>query len=82
MNAPDKMYLPDVQASADRRNLAIQRVGIKSLKHPVTVASPRGAQPSVASVDMYVGLAADQKGTHMSRFIDTLQRQREPLSMT
>jgi GTP cyclohydrolase I len=82
MNAPDKMYLPDVQASADRRNLAIQRVGIKSLKHPVTVASPRGPQPSVASVDMYVGLAADQKGTHMSRFIDTLQNHREPLSMT
>jgi len=82
MNAPDKMYLPDVQASADRRNLAIQRVGIKSLKHPVTVASPRGPQPSVASVDMYVGLAADQKGTHMSRFIDTLQNHREPLSMS
>jgi GTP cyclohydrolase I len=82
MNAPDKMYLPDVQASADRRNLVIQRVGVKSLKHPVTVASPRGPQPSVAAVDMYVGLAADQKGTHMSRFIDTLQSQREPLSMT
>ena len=66
MNAPDNMYLPDVQASADRRNLAIQRVGIKSLAHPVMVATTRGPQPSVASIDMYVGLPAHQKGTHMS----------------
>ena len=42
MNAPDNMYLPDVQASADRRNLAIQRVGVKSLAHPVMVATVRG----------------------------------------
>ena len=81
MNAPDNMYLPDVQASADRRNLAIQRVGIKSLAHPVMVATVRGPQPSVASVDMYVGLPAHQKGTHMSRFIDVLQTHQQPLAM-
>lgn len=75
------MYLPDVQASADRRNLAIQRVGVKSLLHPVMVASARGPQPSVASIDMYVGLPAHQKGTHMSRFIDVLQSHQQPLAM-
>jgi GTP cyclohydrolase I len=82
MNAPDNLYLPDVQASADRRNLAIQRVGIKALKHPVMVASTRGPQPSIATVDMTVGLPADQKGTHMSRFIDVLQAHQQPLAMT
>ena len=81
MNAPDNMYLPDVQASADRRNLAIQRVGVKSLAHPVMVATVRGPQPSVASIDMYVGLPAHQKGTHMSRFIDVLQTHQQPLAM-
>jgi GTP cyclohydrolase I len=81
MNAPDNIYLPDVQASADRRNVAIQRVGVKSLAHPVTVATPRGPQPSVASIDMYVGLPAHQKGTHMSRFIDVLQSHQQPLAM-
>jgi GTP cyclohydrolase IB len=82
MNAPDNIYLPDVQSGADRRNLAIQRVGIKALTQPVLVATVRGPQPSIASLDMYVGLAAETKGTHMSRFIDVLQRHREPLSMT
>lgn len=82
MNAPDDLFLPDVQSGVDRRELAIQRVGVKSLTHPVLVASVRGPQPSVASIDMYVGLPAEQKGTHMSRFVDVLQGHAEPLSMT
>ena len=82
MNAPDDLFLPDVQSGVDRRDLAIQRVGVRSLTHPVVVASVRGPQPSVASIDMYVGLPAEQKGTHMSRFVDVLQSHAEPLSMT
>jgi GTP cyclohydrolase I len=82
MNAPDDLFLPDVQSGVDRRDLAIQRVGVRSLTHPVLVASVRGPQPSVASIDMYVGLPAEQKGTHMSRFVDVLQSHAEPLSMT
>jgi GTP cyclohydrolase IB len=82
MNAPDDLFLPDVQSGVDRRDLAIQRVGVRSLTHPVLVASVRGPQPSVASIDMYVGLPAEQKGTHMSRFVDVLQSHVEPLSMT
>ena len=53
MNAPDGLFLPDVQSGADRRDLVIHRVGIKSLTHPVLVASARGPQPTVASIDMY-----------------------------
>jgi len=82
MNAPDDLFLADVQSGADRRNLVIQRVGIKSLTHPIQVASARGPQPSVASIDMFVALPADKKGTHMSRFVDVLQNHREPLSMS
>jgi GTP cyclohydrolase I len=81
MNAPDNLYLPDVQASADPRNLAIDRVGIKSLRHPVQVAAVGGPQSSVAMVDMFVGLPAQQKGTHMSRFIDVLHSAHQPLAM-
>jgi GTP cyclohydrolase IB len=80
MNAPDKMFLPDVQSSSDGRNVAIQRVGVKGLTHPISIATPRGPQPSVATVEMYVALAPTQKGTHMSRFIEVLRDQRAPLS--
>ncbi|MCS7100690.1 MAG: GTP cyclohydrolase FolE2 [Burkholderiaceae bacterium] len=82
MNARDTMFLPDVQSAADRRNLAITRVGIKGLRHPLLVASASGAQPTVATADMYVALPAHQKGTHMSRFIEVLAAHRRPLSVS
>lgn len=67
MNAPERLPLPDVQAFADLRSLPIQRVGIKDVRHPIKVRSNDGTvNMTVASVDMYVGLPADQKGTHMS----------------
>jgi GTP cyclohydrolase I len=81
MNVRDPMYLPDVQGSTDVRNVAIQRVGVKSMRQPVQIASPAGPQPTIASVDMYVALPAHQKGTHMSRFIEVLQNHRAPLSV-
>ena len=37
MNAPEKYFLPDVQASADTRQLAINKVGIKGLRYPLTI---------------------------------------------
>ncbi len=80
MNAPEPMFLPDVQASHDLRNVAIARVGVRSLTHPVQVATAGGSQPSVASVDMFVALPSQAKGTHMSRFIEVLAGHREPLS--
>jgi GTP cyclohydrolase IB len=81
MNAPDSLFLPDVQSSADLRQLAIQQVGVRGIRHPVTIATSNGPQPTVASIDMFVGLPAHQKGTHMSRFIALLQESREPLSV-
>ncbi|MEY3982246.1 MAG: hypothetical protein RLZZ281_1115 [Pseudomonadota bacterium] len=83
MNAPDKLFssnpLPDVQSHADTRQLAIQRVGVKSLVHPVTVQTAKGPQPSVATVDMTVALAPEVKGTHMSRFLEVFQHHPEPI---
>jgi GTP cyclohydrolase I len=81
MNAPEPVALPDVQSSADARNIAIDRVGVKGLRYPITVASPAGPVACVAHIDMYVALPADRKGTHMSRFIEVLHAQREPLAM-
>jgi len=80
MNAPEKIFLPDIQSIADVRNLAIQRVGVKDITHPLTVRTLRGPLATVASIDMYVGLAADVKGTHMSRFLEVLQASHEPMS--
>ncbi|MDO4937167.1 MAG: GTP cyclohydrolase FolE2 [Sutterellaceae bacterium] len=72
--------LPDVQNLADGRNIAIDRVGVRGLTVPMTVASVNGPQPTVAEVCMCVSLPADKKGTHMSRFISLLADNHESLS--
>ena len=73
MNAPDKIFLPDVQAFADNRALAIDRVGIRRLRFPIQVArAGQSALSTVAEFDLYVGLEASVKGTHMSRFVEVL----------
>lgn len=65
--------IPDVQSSPDERRIAIDRVGIKGLRHPLHVLGRDGqARATVATVDMYVDLPAERKGTHMSRFVALL----------
>lgn len=65
--------MPDVQASADSRNVAIDRVGVKDVTYPIRLRTPDGGeQTTVASINMSVGLPHYQKGTHMSRFLEVL----------
>jgi len=80
MNAPDGLFLPDEQSRADLRNIAIQRVGVRGIKHPIIVETLEGPQPSVATIDMAVFLPGDVKGTHMSRFLEILQSQESALT--
>ncbi len=81
MNAPELLFpraaaatLPDVQASADRRGIAIQKVGVRDVRYPVRVRAAGGvAQSSVGVFQMTVALPPEVKGTHMSRFIEVLE---------
>src|SRR4051812_31834113 len=81
MNSPDKFAIPDVQGSADTRRLAIDKVGIKSIRHPVRVGDrDGGVQHTIATFNMYVGLPHDFKGTHMSRFVEILNAHEREIS--
>lgn len=80
MNAPERIDLPDIQAQADSRGIAINAVGIKEVRYPVTIRTRERAASTIATFSMTVGLTAVTKGTHMSRFIELLERQSEPLT--
>ena len=68
----------DVQGRADTRQLPINRVGIKDIRHPVRVRDrSAGEQHTIASFNMYVSLPHNFKGTHMSRFVEILHGERE-----
>jgi len=80
MNAPEKIFLPDVQSFNDHRQLAIQKVGVKGLRYPLALKAANGeVRHTVASIEMTVGLPPEIKGAHMSRFVEILENQREVL---
>jgi GTP cyclohydrolase I len=74
MKAKDLQHqIPDVQAYPDARKLAIDKVGIKAIRHPIQIMQRTGGvQHTIATFNMYVGLPHQFKGTHMSRFVEIL----------
>ena len=65
--------IPDIQSSQDTRQIPIDKVGIKDIRHPIVVRDRAGReQHTIAMFNMYVSLPHDFKGTHMSRFIEIL----------
>ena len=83
MNLKDiMMAIPDVQSSLDSRHLPINKVGIKSIRHPVKVLDKSGGvQHTIATFNMYVGLPHNFKGTHMSRFVEILNAHEREISV-
>ncbi len=74
--------IPDIQASPDLRQLPIQMVGIKDIRHPVRVKDrSQGEQHTIAQFNMYVELPHDFKGTHMSRFVEILNNYEPEISV-
>ena len=79
---PNIMAIADVQGSADSRAIPINKVGIKSIRHPVKVLDKHGGvQHTIAEFNMYVGLPHNFKGTHMSRFVELLNTNEREFSV-
>ena len=71
--------IADVQSSKDLRNMPINQVGIKDLRFPLQITTASGTQSTVARLTMTVRLPAEQKGTHMSRFVALMEDRRREL---
>jgi GTP cyclohydrolase I len=79
---PAVTSIEDVQGHTDTRHIPINKVGIKDIYHPIKVKDrSRGEQHTVANFNMYVNLPHDFKGTHMSRFVDILNRHEQEISV-
>jgi GTP cyclohydrolase I len=74
--------MKDIQSQADHRNIPIDKVGVKNIRHPVTVLDrANGSQHTVANINMYVDLPHSYKGTHMSRFIELLSEHSQNINI-
>ena len=67
----------DVQNQTDKRNIDIQKVGVKDVEIPLVIQrklknGKTDTQRVYARAKMSVSLMRQYKGTHMSRFIEIL----------
>ncbi len=72
----------DIQSEQDTRAVPLQKVGVKGVHYPVTVLDKNAKQQhTTATVDLYVNLPHNYKGTHMSRFIEVFHKYHSDISM-
>ena len=82
MNDISSATIADVQNSEDTRQLPINKVGIKDIRHPVQIRDRSGGdQHTIANFNMYVNLPHNFKGTHMSRFVEILNQHEREISV-
>jgi GTP cyclohydrolase I len=72
----------DIQNQQDHRNIAIDKVGVKDIRYPITVLDKATkTQQTVAIINMYVNLPKDFKGAHMSRLVEILNEHDRRISI-
>ncbi len=72
----------DVQSQRDTRKVLLEKVGVKDVRYPITVRDKtRGEQYTTASFNMFVEVPRHFKGTHMSRFVEILNKFRFGVSV-
>ena len=78
----NRHLMKDVQGSLDFRNMPIQKVGIRNIRYPITVRDKsRETQQTVANVSLSgESPALRTAATHMSRFIEVLDRFKNEVS--
>jgi GTP cyclohydrolase I len=65
--------MPDVQSGSDDRGVALDQVGVRDIRFPISVLDRDEArQQTIANLSLSVSLPHHFKGTHMSRFIEVL----------
>lgn len=66
--------LTDIQGKQLESSFILSRVGISGIKRPVTIKRPGRSVSLVPVFDISVNLPAEQKGSHMSRHVEVINR--------
>jgi len=74
--------MEDVQSREDVRGVRLDRAGVSGLRYPIVVLDKRHEkQHTIATIAMSVGVPHNEKGTHMSRFVEVLNERRGEVTM-
>jgi len=67
--------IPDLQSQSDLRSISIDKVGVKGIRYPIVVEDRENQlQKTIGDLNIYVELHHSKRGTHMSRFLEVLNR--------
>jgi len=74
--------MKDLQNAPDHREIPLDHVGVRDLRYPIVILDQAaGTQQTVARLSMSVALPHHFRGTHMSRFIEVLEKHRGEVTM-
>lgn len=77
MKITSTRFIRDIQKENNHPNIPINKVGVKNIRYPIVIRDrEKKEQHTVANINLYVDLPQHYKGTHMSRFIEILNRYR------
>ena len=78
----EAVALADIQSSRDKRNIAIDKVGVRGITYPIQVLDRANeTQHTIGTFTLTVDLPHEFKGTHMSRFIEVLSEHNREISV-
>lgn len=77
-----KKIIADIQSRPNYCKVDINKAGVKGIKYPIIVLDKKNkTQHTIATINMYVDLPCQFKGTHMSRFIEILNQYRHGINV-
>ena len=72
-DASQTMPLEDVHSSGPDRHIALDLVGISEIQYPITIMDRASTtQATIGKMSMGIDLPKEEKGAHMSRFVEIL----------
>jgi len=75
MKTDTDLDIRDVQNTESIFKMKIDKVGIKNLQYPLVVLDKKyHVQRTIANINIFVDLPSEKRGTHMSRFIEVMNR--------
>jgi len=73
--------MKDVQNDKSIYPISIEQVGIKEIKYPIRIQRKDTTyQPSIANIKLSVVLPQEARGTHMSRFIEIIEKHKADIN--
>jgi len=78
-----RVFHADMQKRPDTRRIPIAKVGVKDITYPIVVMDKNRHPAAYGREDqhVYVDLPHHFKGTHMSRFVEILNKYREQIAL-